>query len=89
VIHSDDYEHLNFDLVPSHKDMGLARDWMDNASARLSLKIALEALVDDGYDYDFILIDCPPDLSVLTDAAFIMAQNVSLTAQTQPHHEMP
>ena len=83
VIHSDDYEHLNFDLVPSHKDMGLARDWMDDAGARLSLKVALEELVDDGYDYDFILIDCPPDLSVLTDAAFIAAQNVFLAAQTQ------
>ena len=83
VIHSDEYDHLNFDLVPSHKDMGLARDWMDDAGARLSLKVALEELVDDGYDYDFILIDCPPDLSVLTDAAFIAAQNVFLAAQTQ------
>lgn len=83
VIHTDEYAHLNFDLVPSHKDMGLARDWMDDASARLALKVALEELVDDGYDYDFILIDCPPDLSVLTDAAFIAAQNVFLAAQTQ------
>ena len=83
VIDSDEYDHLNFDLVPSHKDMGLARDWMDDASARLALKQSLEQLVDDGYDYDFILIDCPPDLSVLTDAAFIAAQNVFLAAQTQ------
>ena len=56
---------------------------MDDASARLALKIALEELVEGGYDYDFILIDCPPDLSVLTDAAFIAAQNVFLAAQTQ------
>ena len=83
VIHSDEYEHLSYDLVASHKDMGLARDWMDDASARLALKAALEELADDGYDYDFILIDCPPDLSVLTDAAFIAAQNVFLAAQTQ------
>lgn len=83
VIHTNEYEHLNYDLVPSHKDMGLARDWMDDASARLSLKVALEELIDEGYDYDFILIDCPPDLSVLTDAAFIAAQNVFLAAQTQ------
>ena len=83
VIHADEYDHLNVDLAPSHKDMGLARDWMDDASARLALKVALEGLVDDGYDYDFILIDCPPDLSVLTDAAFIAAQNVFLAAQTQ------
>lgn len=63
--------------------MGLTRDWMDDASARLSLKTAFEALVDDSYDYDFMLIDYPPDLSVLTDAAFIATQNVFLTAQTQ------
>lgn len=83
LIEADQYDHLSFDLVPSHKDMGLARDWMDDASARLALKNALEALVADGYDYDFILIDCPPDLSVLTDAAFIAAQNVFIAAQTQ------
>ena len=83
VIHTGQYEHLNYDLVPSHKDMGLARDWMDDASAHLALKVALEELVNDGYNYDFILIDCPPDLSVLTDAAFIAAQNVYLAAQTQ------
>lgn len=83
VLHADEYDHLNFDLVPSHKDMGLARDWMDDASARLALKTALEELVADNHEYDFILIDCPPDLSVLTDAAFIAAQNVFLAAQTQ------
>jgi len=83
MISSEDYDHLNFDLIPSHKDMGLARDWMDDAGARLSLKLALEELEEDGHDYDFILIDCPPDLSVLTDAAFIAAQNVFLAAQTQ------
>ncbi|WP_135306440.1 ParA family protein [Haloarcula amylovorans] len=83
VVDKDEYEHLNFDIVPSHKDMGLARDWMDDASARLSLKVALDELVDEGYTYDYILIDCPPDLSVLTDAAFIAAQNVFLAAQTQ------
>jgi len=83
VIEADEYDHLNFDLIPSHKDMGLARDWMDDADARLSLKLALEEMVGDGYNYDFIVVDCPPDLSVLTDAAFIAAQNVFLAAQTQ------
>lgn len=83
VIEAGEYDHLNFDLIPSHKDMGLARDWMDDANARMSLKLALEEMIDDGYNYDFIVIDCPPDLSVLTDAAFIAAQNVFLAAQTQ------
>lgn len=81
VIPAERYEHLSFDLVPSHKDMGLARDWMDDASARMALKTALEGLNAEAYD--FILIDCPPDLSVLTDSAFIAAQNVFLAAQTQ------
>ena len=56
---------------------------MDDASARLALTIALEELVEGGYNYDFILIDCPLDLSILTNAAFIAAQNVFLAAQTQ------
>ena len=81
--YADEYEYINFYLVPKYGDMGLARDWMNDASARLSLKVALKAMVNDGYDYDFILIDCPPDLSVLTDAAFIAAQNIFLAAQTQ------
>jgi len=59
MIEADEYDHLNFDLIPSHKDMGLARDWMDDASARLSLKLALEEMVDDGYNYDYIVVDCP------------------------------
>ncbi len=82
LISDDQFDHLNFDLVPSHKDMGLARDWMDDADSRFALQYALEELTET-YDYDFILIDCPPDLSVLTDAAFIAAQNVFLSAQTQ------
>jgi len=33
---------------------------MDDASARLSLKLALEEMVvDDGYNYDYIVVDCP------------------------------
>jgi len=56
---------------------------MDDANARLSLKLALEEMVDDEYNYDFIVVDCPPDVSVQTDAAFIAAQNVFLAAQTQ------
>jgi len=26
MIEADEYDHLNFDLIPSHKDMGLARE---------------------------------------------------------------
>jgi len=32
---------------------------MDDASARLSLKLALEEMVDDGYNHDYIVVDCP------------------------------
>lgn len=83
LIDAAEYEHLQFDIIPSHKDMGLARDWMDDTSARPALKRGLDTLIEEGYTCDFILIDCPPDLSVLTDAAFIAAQNVFLAAQTQ------
>lgn len=83
IVEAEEHDHLNYDLIPSHKDMGLARDWMDDANARHSLRLALEELVEDGYDYDYVLIDCPPDLSVLTDAAFIAANNVFIAAQTQ------
>lgn len=82
IIHADDYDHLNYDIVPSHKDMSLARDWMAKSNSRDALKKELAAMTDRGVEYDYILIDCPPDLSVLTDAAFIAARNVLIAAQT-------
>lgn len=82
IISREDFSHLNFDLVPSHKDMGLARDWMDDADSKFAFQNALQNLANAGHDYDYILIDCPPDLSVLTDAAFIAARNVFIAAQT-------
>ena len=83
ILRQTDYDHLAVDLIPSHKDMGLARDWMDDADSNYALERALDALVTTGYETDFILIDCPPDLSVLTDASFIAARNVFIAAQ--PH----
>jgi len=82
IIHQDDYDHLSYDLVPSHKDMSLARDWMAKSNSRDALKKELAAMTERGVEYDYIVIDCPPDLSVLTDAAFIAARNVLIAAQT-------
>jgi chromosome partitioning protein len=82
IIHQDDHDHLSYDLVPSHKDMSLARDWMAKSNSRDALKKELAAMTERGVEYDYIVIDCPPDLSVLTDAAFIAARNVLIAAQT-------
>jgi len=82
IIHQDGHDHLSYDLVPSHKDMSLARDWMAKSNSRDALKKELAAMTERGVEYDYIVIDCPPDLSVLTDAAFIAARNVLIAAQT-------
>jgi chromosome partitioning protein len=45
--------------------------------------VSLGVTRSDKIDDNRLLIDCPLDLSVLTDAAFIAAQNIFLAAQTQ------
>lgn len=70
-------EHAEFDLVPSHKqmtyDIGSKLDGEPRGEDRLSL--AFEELETN---YDFILVDCPPTLDLLTDNALLATQNVLL-----------
>jgi len=59
VIEADEYDHLNFDLIPSPQGHGSCSRLDGRCNARLSLKLALEEMVGDGYNYDFIVVDLP------------------------------
>lgn len=68
-------QHEEFDVIPSNKAMDALKDMLltQVANSEMRLKIALNEL---DHEYDFILIDCPPDLSQILDNALLAAENV-------------
>ncbi|AIL31923.1 ParA family protein [Basilea psittacipulmonis] len=57
-------EQSGYDVMPSNRELvGADLDLVDMERREFRLKDALQTIKDD---YDFILIDCPPTLSLLT-----------------------
>jgi chromosome partitioning protein len=74
--------HTEMDLVPSHERMINAEDKLAAERAREQrLQRLLDGSATDGYDH--ILIDCPPNLGILTDNAIAATQNVLIPAQAK------
>ena len=70
-----------FDLVPANRELAGAEVELVGLPARESrLKTALARALDD---YDFVLIDCPPSLSLLTVNALTAAQRVLIPMQCE------
>ncbi|MDQ3159423.1 MAG: ParA family protein, partial [Pseudomonadota bacterium] len=77
IVRSED----GFDLLPCNIDLTAAEiQLMDLPNREQRLKQALEPLRDD---YDFILIDCPPSLSLLTLNALAAADGVLVPMQCE------
>jgi chromosome partitioning protein len=74
-------EHPEMDAIPSHERMINAEDELANEMKREQRLDMLLEDVADGYDY--VLIDCPPNLGVLTDNAIIATSNVLIPAQAK------
>lgn len=71
----------NLAIVPADLGLSAAENKLAaNISGYFKLKKALEPIKDD---YDFILIDCPPSLGILTINAMIAAGEVLLVVQSQ------
>ena len=67
-------------IVPSNLDLAAAElDLFRNYTRERVLKTALAPIVDR---YDYILIDCPPSLTLLTVNAFVAATEVLIPLQT-------
>ncbi len=74
-------DQLKFDVLPSNPELAGASVELINELARESiLKKALLPLKDR---YDFILIDTPPDLNILTINALTAADSVLIPLQTE------
>jgi len=77
IVRSED----GFDLLPCNIDLTAAEiQLMDLPNREQRLKQALEPVRDD---YDFVLIDCPPSLSLLTLNALTVADSVLVPMQCE------
>jgi chromosome partitioning protein len=74
-------ERGGFDLVPANRELAGAEVELVGLPARETrLKAALEPVIED---YDFVLIDCPPSLSLLTVNALTAARRVLIPMQCE------
>jgi len=73
------------DLIPSHPDLsGAEIELVDEEGRESRLTDALRRLTESN-SYDFILIDTPPSLSLLTVNVFAFAREVLVPCQTHPY----
>jgi len=69
------------DLVPSNQELIVAEMHLLQAPQREQrLKTILQTII---HDYDYIIIDCPPSLSVLTVNALVAAHSVLIPMQCE------
>jgi chromosome partitioning protein len=76
-------EHQEVDFVPSHERMINAEDELANVMKR---EERLNMLLDESgadQEWDYVLVDCPPNLGVLTDNAIVATGNVLIPAQAK------
>lgn len=70
-----------FDLLPTHQELIVAEMQLLQLPQREQrLKRILECVISD---YDYILIDCPPSLSILTVNALVAAHSVLIPIQCE------
>ncbi len=72
--------HTDFDIMPSSIDLSGADLELANEPARETL---LKRVLNKITEYDYILIDCPPNLGLLTLNAFTAVNEVYIILQSE------
>jgi chromosome partitioning protein len=68
------------DMLPASSELAAAEKVLQDTGREFKLREALESLKDN-YDYDYVVIDTPPSLGILTVNALTAAENVIIPAQ--------
>lgn len=76
-------DHQEVDVVPSHERMINAEDELANVMKREERLNMLLDESDADQQWDYVLVDCPPNLGVLTDNAIVATGNVLIPAQAK------
>lgn len=76
-------ERNGFDIVPSNRNLAGAEIELVNEIAREKILINAIKTLEANSDYDYVLLDCPPSLNLVTVNALTAAQAVMIPMQCE------